>query len=215
MIRKIIPALVFLFMAFSASAQLVSSSSLVITREKLPAVKRGYEQSVDASYTMRKADTTKVNGIDLHYIGGYRFNSHIFLGAGTGLSFDFESQDQRNPYDEGALDIPAVSLPLFVFFKAYFLKTRVSPFFSLAAGGRFSTKKQLDLDGGSIDYSTLRYFANPALGVNYRINARHSIYFTAGWTISSAPYVKDVTFDSATVYNKMASVLDVHIGFTF
>ena len=83
--KRSILTIILLAVAISVNAQLISSSSLVITKAKLPPVESGYEQSVDASYAMMMTGANNLEA-NISYIGGYRFNGHIFLGAGIGIS---------------------------------------------------------------------------------------------------------------------------------
>lgn len=202
-------------LAATANAQLVSSSSLVITKAKLPPVERGYEQSVDASYTMLMTAGNSMEA-NVSYIGGYRFNNAIFLGAGTGLSIVNAVQEGYWKYEGDKLSLPTVNIPLYAHFKAYFLQSRVSPFAALSAGGRFSTDKEFELaTGEKVKYSTIGLYLNPSIGVNYRITAKNSLYLSIGLKGMTVPSIESLDYKSLTVSDKFVYGIDYHIGFTF
>ena len=155
-----------LAVAATTNAQLISSSSLVITKAKLPPVEAGYEQSVDASYAMMMTGANNLEA-NISYIGGYRFNEHIFLGAGIGISImdsvkeSYETHSVVTGDNGDCLSCPLVNIPLYVHFKAYFLKSRVSPLFALSAGGRLSAKKEFGMETGeNIRYGTMGLYVN-------------------------------------------------------
>ena len=61
--QKIFLFAVMSLVALPAGAQIVSSSSMVIMRKKLPDVKPGYEQSIDLSYSMLTDGNTALTSI--------------------------------------------------------------------------------------------------------------------------------------------------------
>lgn len=211
--KKILLTLLFAATTFGSHAQLVQSSSLIVTKQKLPAVARGYQQSIDAGYDARLS----VAGNDffnLNYIGGFRFNETFFLGAGTGLNFKL-----NNPAFEHENDYPmklnAVNIPLYVHFRAYFLKERITPFFALSLGGRFSTKRTLELPLGEVKYNTCGLLLNPQVGVNVRTSAKNSVYVAVGFCGHTMPSLYDFNSTAAYVKSEFQCGIDAHIGFTF
>ncbi|MDE5623300.1 MAG: hypothetical protein K2I62_01530 [Alistipes sp.] len=211
--KKMLLTLLFAATAFGCHAQLVQSSSLIVTKQKLPAVKRGYQQSVDAGYNAQLS----IGGNDLfglNYIGGFRFNDTFFLGAGTGLNFKL-----NNPASEHENGCPmrlnAVNIPLYGHFRAYFLKERITPFFALSLGGRFSTKRTLYLPLGEVKYNTCGLLFNPQVGVNVRTSAKGNVYLAVGFCGQTMPALEDASYSTASVKSKFQYGIDAHIGFTF
>ena len=93
-----------------ASAQLITSAQTITVKEKkiLSAIEPGYEQSAEL-YFLGITDMAFMDGSRLHftpafgadYIGGYRFNNTLFVGAGIGFYYDIDSSNWNdNSYDE-------------------------------------------------------------------------------------------------------------------
>ena len=219
--KRSILTILLLAVAATTNAQLISSSSLVITKAKLPPVESGYEQSVDASYAMMMTGANNLEA-NISYIGGYRFNGHIFLGAGIGISImdsvkeSYETHSVVTGGNGDCLSCPLVNIPLYVHFKAYFLKSRVSPLFALSAGGRLSAKKEFGMETGeNIRYGTMGLYVNPSVGVNYRVSEKNSLYFSVGLKGTTVPSVNAIELQTLTVKRKFAYGVDWHLGFTF
>lgn len=170
-----------------------------------------------------------VNQINLNYIGGYRFNHHFFVGIGTGLDFaasmnfkplvlsdlygEFADADHckvgdrvYDHYNEclygGCLPIQKVSIPLYVHLRAYFTKTKWSPFLAFSAGMRISASKKMDIHESNRkswdwrerrigDYiRTEKYGAVTAMfevmpGINYQFNKNLGFNFQFGYATRS------------------------------
>lgn len=211
--KKLVFTLLLAAMSFAGYAQLVQSSSLIVTKSKLPAVARGYQQSIDASYNTQMS----ISGNDmfsLNYIGGMRFNGMFFLGAGTGLDFRLNSP-ATDLDDNAAMKLNTVNIPLYVHFRAYFFKSRVTPFFALSLGGRFSTKRSLGLPAGDVRYNTCGLLVNPQIGINVRTSPKGSIYITAGFAGHTMPVLDSYGGTTASVKSEFQYGIDAHIGFTF
>ena len=214
--KKLLLTLLFAATAFSSHAQLVQSSSLIVTKQKLPAVARGYQQSVDAGYSA----LLSIAGNDLfslNYIGGFRFDDTFFLGAGTGLNFRLNPPafDRGNGYP---MKLNAVNIPLYVHFRAYFLKERITPFFALSFGGRLSTKRTFELDQldlGELKYNTCGLIFNPQVGVNLRTSAKGNVYLAIGFCGQTMPALDNLGSSAASVKSKFQYGIDAHIGITF
>lgn len=211
--KKILLTLLFVATTFGSHAQLVQSSSLIVTKQKLPIVARGYQQSVDAGYNTQFSIAGN-DFFNLNYIGGFRFNGTFFLGAGTGLNLKLD-----NPAFErengGPMPLSAVNIPLYVHFRTYFLKQRITPFFALSLGGRFSTKHTLELPLGEVKYNTCGLLFNPQVGVNVRTSTKNSIYVAVGFCGHTMPSLYDFNNTAASVKSEFQYGIDAHIGFTF
>ena len=136
--------------------------------------KRGYQQEVSFAYSFlddlygSDMQHLYLHHINFNYVGGYRFNHHIFIGVGTGLDFaggmnfrplvlpDIDGMantavtGQGDKFNHniryyGYLPVQKVSIPLYAHFKIYFMKTKWAPFFAFSGGIRISAPKQLDI----------------------------------------------------------------------
>lgn len=220
--KKTVILFLLLALPLASFAQMVSSSSLVVTRQKLPPVKAGLQHSVELGY----ADGDQYSNIAASYVIGYRFNNTFFLGGGVGFGYnmgDTSNETYRRPWqtedfgwEEGEeLNIKAIEFPMFVNMKVYFLKARCTPFFGLSAGAAFSAKNTATLEFGDVKYSTIGAIVVPSLGVNYRISAKHSLYVAGKVRMRTIPTAKssnttDLTTGTAAKFSYGAS-----IGFTF
>ena len=232
--RKVLFITLLLFASVSAFGQMVSSSSLVVTKTKkqLPEVKPGYEQSIDVAYSQFFNGEI---GIDLNYIGGWRFNRMFYAGLGTGLYFDASytgSDFASNFYGYGILDMHTINIPVFAHGKVYFTQKRYMPFIGLSIGGTFSSPKDgrasyeytIYNDNGNYEwkenrfpfsYGTCRFLLNPTVGVDYRINADMDIYLSLGYRGMTQPIVTGLTRYSISIGQDFVGAIDFHIGFTF
>lgn len=151
---------------------------------KVAEIKKGYQQEVSIGHSWTD-DPSFMLG--LNYIGGWRVGHKFFIGLGTGLDFTLNSynpmallyhysySDHRycdfynlDRYDhsgrvrigeEEYYGTPAqtVTVPLYLHIRAYFLKSRWSPFLSFSGGARFSTPKKLEVYNCKEDYSYGHY----------------------------------------------------------
>lgn len=233
--RKILFITLLLFASISAFGQMVSSSSLVVTKTKkqLPEVKPGYEQSIDVAYSYFFNDEM---GIDLNYIGGWRFNRMFYAGLGTGLYFDVLDYGGVRPNNRNymyyKLDLQTVNVPLYAHGKVYFTQKRYMPFIGLSIGGTFSSPKDgrasygytIPYSNGNYEwkennfpfsYGTCRFLLNPIVGVDYRINADMDLYLSLGYRGMTQPKVTNLTQYSISIGQTFVGAIDLHIGFTF
>lgn len=177
---------------------------------------KGYGSMIDVSYFGNKKK--RLSNIGLSYIAGYRFNNHLYVGAGTGVKFNLDSESPvlsiRNQSDN-YLSPSLVSIPVFAYFKANFINRRVSPFFAMAAGAQFSSKQTLHLDMCDIQYPTSNIFVNPQLGLNMRTTEKSGINFSVGLQFMTYPHCVDYSGYNATIRSQYCLGLDFHLGFTF
>ncbi len=211
--KKFLFTFVFMLVALSGYSQLVQSSSLVVTRKALDPVKRGWQQSIEASYQTQMS-LTGGDMLGLNYIGGYRFNNALFLGFGVGLDFKINEALPKK-VDNLILDINTVNIPLYIHLRAYFLKMRVSPFFALSVGGRLSTKHKFALELGDVKYNTCGLLLNPQLGINFRTSNKGNFYIAAGCGVHTMPTLDEVNNISISTKSKLQYGINVRAGFTF
>ena len=202
-----------------AAGQIVSSSSLVVTKT---ALLEGYEQSIELSYTQF---FNAEGGIDINYIGGWRFNRMFYAGLGTGLYLDVTDvggapwglAPYNLQYHKSLLDMPLVSIPLYAHGRVYFTQKRWMPFAGLSVGGVLSTPIDDNVEylNKRLAYNTCRFMLNPMVGMNYQINADMDLYFSLGYRGMTRPYVADLTQYDITVGQQFIGAIDLHVGFTF
>lgn len=216
--RKILFITLLLFASISAFGQMVSSSSLVVTKTKK--VKPIYEQSIDMAYSQFFNGEI---GIDLNYIGGWRFNRMFYAGLGTGLYFDVMGYGTNAPHNLYPISLPIVSVPLYAHSKVYLTQKRYMPFIGLSIGGTFSTPinknaryyEQMFYTYIPVSYGTCRFLLNPMIGVDYRINADMDLYVSLGYRGMTRPIVTNISPYSISVGQDFIGAIDLHIGFTF
>lgn len=213
-----------------AAGQIVSSSSLVVTKAALPEVKPGYEQSIDLSFDILPYARI---GFDVNYIGGWRFNRMFYAGLGTGLDFDFAGEtgskyiNVGHYYDTSLAKL--VNIPLYAHGRLYFTQKRCMPFVGLSVGGLLSTRRKVlcfyfdEVGNGSTyegSYGTSGFLLNIMTGVDYRITANSDLYISLGFkgitrSYVAELYVADLTQCDITFRQKFCAGLDMHVGFTF
>ena len=107
----------------------------------------GYGQYADLSGLWHFQDNGSGIGVNVNYIGGYRFNPNIFLGLGTGVNVNDENGNYTVSYDENATTFDVayfphsfLSLPIYLHFRADFGKAQNAwrPYVSVSAGYHMS-----------------------------------------------------------------------------
>ena len=197
-------------------AELAQKQAIKAEREKRTAKwkeasLKGYRSYVDASWAIDSYSLMMSGG--LHYIGGYQANNCIFFGVGTGINlaqtYEWNSQEQQ-------LSPNSWNVPVYAYLRTNFINNRCSPFFALSAGYQFSTRREFAMPfEQKVKYKTSTIFVNPQLGVDFRINPKHSIYVAAGATLFQRPEIIEVTPMTATFGSGLGWSIDLHLGFTF
>lgn len=205
-------------------AQLIQSSSLITTIEKLSPTKRGYQSNISVSYAIVNPKSRSFD-LTVAYIGGFRFNNTFFLGAGAEIEYaDFTRSHVLENESGYYLPRNKVSLPLLAHFRIYFLKNRISPFFALSGGyiiGLPNNKKFEYNDGKRVRYTCGTPFAEPILGVNSRISHKTSLFISFGYRLFGLPCTENVRwsdnagFESFDIKQKISGSLRINIGVTF
>lgn len=197
-------------------AELAKKQALKVEREKRAAKwkeasLKGYRSYVDASWAIDSYSLMMSGG--LHYIGGYQANNCIFFGIGTGINL---AQTYEWNRQESQLSPNSWNVPIYAYLRTNFINNRCSPFFALSAGYQFSTRREvLVAFDQPVKYKTSAIFVNPQLGVDFRINPKHSIYVAAGATLFQRPEIIEVTPMTATFGSGLGWGIDLHLGFTF
>lgn len=197
-------------------AELAKKQALKAEREKRAAKwkeasLKGYRSYVDASWAIDSYSLMMSGG--LHYIGGYQANNCIFFGVGTGINlaqtYEWDRREQQ-------LSPNLWNVPVYAYLRTNFINNRCSPFFALSAGYQFSTRREILVAFDQIvKYKTSAIFVNPQLGVDFRINPKHSVYVAVGATLFQRPEIVDITPMTATFGSGLGWGIDLHLGFTF
>ena len=185
-------------------------------RELYAEKQKGFASMVDIAYNM--VFLTPMTSIGVTYTAGYKFNNHLYLGAGTGLNYNLEgkvSESSVKSYYSNSLNPHAISIPIFAYFRANLINRRCSPFVALVAGGNLSPKQILRLDWLDVKYRTSGLFANPQIGLNLRTNTKNSLYFAVGLQCFTSPTCIQFTPYNAIVKPSFDYGIDFHLGFTF
>ena len=197
-------------------AELAQKQAIKAEREKnaakwKEASLKGYRSYVDASWAIDSYSLMMSGG--LHYIGGYQANNCIFFGVGTGINLAQTYEWNRR---EQQLSPNSWNVPVYAYLRTNFINNRCSPFFALSAGYQFSTRRELLVAFDQpVKYKTSAIFVNPQLGVDFRINPKHSVYVAAGATLFQRPKIVDITPMTATFGSGLGWGIDLHLGFTF
>ena len=170
-----------------ATIQVVNSDSSTVTD------KDGYFE-IKAKTNIAKKDGIGFKSVGefyfgrnlgLNYVGGYRFNKYLFVGAGIGVNIATEMEDDGRGDD--------LSIPLFGYVKTNFTKSRWSPFFALPVGMKFLTTptfRETFSDDSYYDYnfSTPQFFVSPQIGVDCNINEKISTYLSIALSYTWVDY---------------------------
>ena len=172
---------------------------------------RGYGSFIDASWAIDSYSLMMSGG--LHYIGGYHFNNCIYLGVGAGINL---AQTYEWDGQESVLSYNAWNVPVYAHLRTNFVNRRCAPYFALSAGYQISTRREFPMPfDQSVYYKTSSIFVNPQLGINFRINPKHSVYVAVGATLFQRPELVELTPMTATFGSQLGYGIDLHIGFTF
>lgn len=154
----------------TVSTTVVTRNIIYKERPKFDA-KVGYQQFVELGATFCSAYDEEHEGkgaTGVNYIGGWRFNNWFFAGAGTGLNFSHFCY-RTNGF--GSLN--AVSVPLYLHLRGYYMNTRLAPYSSLSFGGNLCPKESV----GYFDFST---------GADYRLNSKFHLFASLGFWLRGA-----------------------------
>lgn len=171
----------------------VVKKEVIYKERKLYDARRGFQQFIEVSPKIDLWDE-EYGHTGINYIGGWRFNNWLFVGAGTGLEFahdvahgarqyvgeslEFYTEDK---YYESSLvkdlnistygSVNLISIPLYAHIRTYYMRTAWAPYSSVSLGGRLAPKDS----GIYFDFST---------GVDYRVNDKMHAYLSIGFWLS-------------------------------
>ncbi len=197
--KKLLLSAALVLLCASGYAQLVQTSSLIVTKKTpkpkktLEPVKRGYQSDVRIGvYCCMLSHESTQTTIEATYAGGYRFGNTLFIGAGAGVNTNTWSGqhiDLDGKYESTRFYISSarITVPVFAQIRAYFLKKRVSPFID-ATGGAMITSNGEIAYGEYSNRMTAKYgrttgYGTLSLGVNYRMTDKSAMYLLVGGKI--------------------------------
>lgn len=175
----------------------------------------GYGSIVDISYLYSKISNGNDDGINISYIGGYRFNNHIFLGLGVGATMSLDDDVKLLKGEGSALPRGKFNFPAYIHFRYNILNRRCTPFFAVSAGGYYALQRSIQLELSEYQYGGFGILANPQIGVSYRLTPKSSINFAIGFNLYTSSYCETNNGLTPTMSNNLRYALDAHIGFTF
>ena len=175
----------------------------------------GYGSIVDISYLYSKISNGNDDGINISYIGGYRFNNHIFLGLGIGATMSLDDDVKLLKGEGSALPRGKFNFPAYIHFRYNILNRRCTPFFAVSAGGYYALQRSIQLELKEYQYGGFGILANPQIGVSYRLTPKSSINFAIGFNLYTSSYCDTNNGLTPTMSNNLRYALDAHIGFTF
>lgn len=160
------------------------------TQSIAPKVKKesrhGYLLLIENSFGIG-IDSYKTTLEQFSVINGYRFNSYISLGIGTGFRYCF------NP----DLYIRKAFLPLFADFRVNFNNEKVTPYMSLDLGSVYNLKD---------DTEDPCFIINPSFGVKFRFTQRMGLNVGIGYELYNLE-----SHDQYEVFNSIS----LKLGFSF
>lgn len=210
--KKLLLSIAFIAIASTVSAQLMQSSIWTTTKY---AFQPRFEQMVDLSYD--NILTYDHDSFTISYIAGYRFGYHLFVGGGLGFNFTINPGYQNaGSYDYIEYRTTnTLSVPIFAYVRTYFTKSKHSPFFALAIGGRISTSRDISLQLRSTKFSTCGLLLNPQIGMSHYISNSIALYYAIGLSGQTYPEFTDVTSTSLEIKSAFNIGVRANFGITF
>ena len=172
----------------------------------------GYASFIDLSYELNEMFVGYHDYYGISYIGGYRFNNKLFIGAGVGVKVSSDTIPTKLNFDNiNYFPGNRFKVPVFAYIHTNFIDKRCSPYFALSIGANIATPIKIRVGEYNVSYSTIGVFASPQLGVNFRITPKTSTYLSVGFNAYTMNKMnKDYIIKQGLYYN-----LDLHFGFTF
>ncbi len=159
-------------------------------------LEKGYQFILEPGVAVG-VDYNEVEMAKIDVVNGIRFNPYIALGLGTGI----------RSYNE------VLAVPIFLDLRVNFIKTRVSPYLSLGLGYSLA-----------LDETELGAFAQPAIGISYRIGKATAMHiglsliaqsFTEESVYSNYNYYYGTTTYDSQSYDEVLYSVGLNVGFSF
>lgn len=187
----------------------------------------GYEQYLDLSLRTGGFTTGGLN-----YIGGYRFNQHLFLGVGAGLDLYLNDGLETECFYSGGVSVEdqpeGITFPLYVNLRVNFSKKRWSPYVSILTGCRLSTVEYWSLSTARDAITTANVaMSSVDFGMNKALKKGKTMYFGIGLAIEgygcsyyykytdSSLYYKDGPRPDSKEGMGATAALKFNLGFSF
>lgn len=172
-----------------------------IAQIDIPTQKFKYGQFVDVSYSrsysnyitgpnyITKSIEYAINTVSINYIGGCLIKERFFLGLGTGADVYLHQEVPQKLSKYSFYNSSLINIPVFLHFRAEFMKTKCSPYIALSGGCSFTTEEAASqIHRQNRDYTYYyRLFGDATLGVNLRISKKMALYLGAGYKIEAIP----------------------------
>jgi hypothetical protein len=174
---------------------------------------QGYESNIKARFDAG-VDSYNNHSFGIEYIGGYRINPYVRIGAGTGLSYvnqlyiesiphfsPWGTYDEHDEYKEAAAFVP-----LFVNGKFNFISAGVSPFLNLNVGYSFFIPFS--------EYAKMNHhsvFINPSFGIDVPLSSC-SLTFEVGYKYQVRQIDGNALVDES---NANYSQIEISVGCQF
>lgn len=151
---------------------------------------KGYEKSIELGYQMELGQPSSgllkinndIDGFSAIFMNGYRFNESFFIGGGLGFEYsawqEFEFSETR------PTDFATYSIPILLRGKFNIIKGKVSPYILLDAGyNLFIIGSVWKFEDNGRSYKRSGMFVNPALGVDFKVSSKQTLFFHCGYNI--------------------------------
>jgi hypothetical protein len=158
--------------------------------------------------------------LKLSAVNGYRFNRHLFLGAGTGLRYPYST---ANEYRINGVNSPCfndIGVPVFLDIRTNIIIKKVVTYAGLAAGYSFDMKNNDPLTRGKKYYlnhvAGVGPFFTVSLGVNLSASRRNTVNLGFSYELQKVnPYGRYVFGyeDPSTVSISNCVSFNLGIGF--
>ena len=197
-----------------AEVKHVTEQAIPKNRAKKVVLKANYSEHISGYNSIVDASAFFFRSVGINYIGGYKFNNYLFVGAGVGVEMPFGDNDI---YLDDLEIKRGVSFPVYAHIRANFLNARWSPFFALSAGARFIIPQEVYIKGSrqSYEYNYISAFVNPQLGVNFKVTPKTSTYLSVGidgYTEEELSIINDYQISGKP---RFFLGFDLHLGVTF
>ena len=179
------------------------------TYKEKKVVKPHYEQSIEMNYLFHAVTGSMVQHVGLNYIGGYRANRVLFIGAGVGVAYNFDNIDNTAAKLGEALSTGGVNLPMFIHARAY-MGARSRTFAALSVGGTLIGSDKYTHSTGEYKYHTNGIFADASLGLSL-----NRFYLSAGLTMQSLPTIGSYSDEQMYIKSEIGVGAKISMGFTF
>ncbi len=182
------------------------------TQHSTYTVKKGYEQSIDLGYTTHTFASGAVDNFALSYIGGYRVNKTLFVGAGVGVGFNMHNFNNASSLEMGvgaSLEPSKVDLPVYLHLRTYFGK-KARLFAALSVGGKFLYGGSLEHQGAEYKYNSTEIIGDLGLGVRLG-----KFYVKAAASAQTHPQIAAYSDTSLEFGSKLGLGFKISAGLTF